>query len=148
MREEKFEQNSPSSSKTVELLATLAKSSDKWVQLGTLILIGLAGLGNWLATWNSSDRNKAEIETSRRVLWESNERVRQEVIKQIDEMHGWIKDAMVEFHRGNQDSAENRKILTKIVQDDHQAFEAHQTEILKNQGQILKEIHAALKAKQ
>jgi hypothetical protein len=44
----------------VTLLSTLAHSSDKMIQFGILVLVGLSGLGNWLATNNnaSETRNK------------------------------------------------------------------------------------------
>jgi hypothetical protein len=101
----------------VALLMTLAHSGDKWVQLGTLGLIAFSGVGNWVATWNSADRNKNEIEISRRATWEANERVRLEVIKQVSEIHDWIQQAKSAFAQGNTDSAENRRMLVKLTQD-------------------------------
>jgi hypothetical protein len=101
----------------VALLSTLAHSSDKWVQLGTLGLIGLSGIGNWVATWNSADRNKNEIEISRRVAWEGEQRIKAEVVAQVREMHDWIEQARTSFSQGNADSAENRKMLVKLTQD-------------------------------
>jgi hypothetical protein len=99
------------------LLSTLAHSSDKWVQLGTLGLIGLSGFGNWVATWNSANQNRQEIEVSRRVNWEGQERVRAEVVRQIQEIHTWMRNATEEFHRGNEDSAANRKTLKELAED-------------------------------
>jgi hypothetical protein len=99
------------------LLTTLAQSGNHWVQLGTLALVGFAGLGNWAATWNSSDRNKQEIEISRRVAWESEARIKQEMIAQVAEIHRWMREATDEFHRGNEDSAYNRKTLDQIKKD-------------------------------
>jgi hypothetical protein len=99
------------------LLMTLAHSSDKWVQLGTLGLIALSGIGNWVATWNSADRNKGEIEISRRVAWEGEQRIKAEVITQVREMHDWIEQARTSFSQGNADSAENRRMLVKLTQD-------------------------------
>jgi hypothetical protein len=93
------------------VLSTLAKSSDRWVQLGTLGLIALSGAGNWVATWNSADRNKQEIEVSRRVAWEGEQRIKAEVIRQVQEMHDWMAQARVAFSQGNSDSAANRKML-------------------------------------
>src|ERR1700740_6485 len=101
----------------VALLSTLAHSSDKWVQLGTLALIGLSGIGNGAATWNSADRNKNEIEISRRAAWEGEPRIKAEVISQVREMHDWIEQARTSFSQGNADSAENRKMLVKLTQD-------------------------------
>jgi Flp pilus assembly protein TadB len=101
----------------MNLLSVLAQSSNKWVQLGTLGLIGLSGVGNWVATWNSADRNKAEIEISRRVAWEGEQRIKAEVVRQIQEMHDWVAQARNSFSQGNADSAENRRMLVKLTQD-------------------------------
>jgi hypothetical protein len=101
----------------INLLSVLAQSTNKWVQLGTLGLIGLSGLGNWMATWNSADRNKAEIEISRRVTWEGEQRIKAEVVRQVQEIHDWVAQARTAFSQGNADSAENRRMLTKLIQD-------------------------------
>jgi hypothetical protein len=106
-----------SSNGMMNLLSVLAQSTNKWVQLGTLGLIGFSGLGNWIATWNSADRNKAEIEISRRVAWEGEQRIRAEVVRQVQEMHDWVAQARNSFSQGNADSAENRKMLVKLTQD-------------------------------
>jgi|SRR6516165_12631460 len=97
-----------------KLLATLAQSGDKWVQFGILVLVGLSGFGNWAATWNSGDRNRQEIEISRRVAWEGQERLREEVRRQVNDIHMWLREATEEFHRGNADSAENNKMLKEM----------------------------------
>jgi hypothetical protein len=106
-----------SSNGMMNLLSVLAQSTNKWVQLGTLGLIGLSGLGNWVATWNSADRNKAEIEISRRVAWEGEQRIKAEVVRQVQEVHDWVAQSRTAFSQGNVDSAENRKMLTKLIQD-------------------------------
>jgi hypothetical protein len=95
-------------------LNTLAKSGDKMIQFGTLGLIACSGLGNWVATWNSANQNKQEIEVNRRVAWEGEQRIREDVRRQVDEMHRWIKESSEEFHKGNADSAANRKMLTRL----------------------------------
>ena len=137
------------------LLTTLAQSGHAWVQFGTLALIALSGLGNWVATWNSADRNKTEIEVSRRVAWEGEQRIREELRKQVNEIHAWMKDATDEFHKGNEDSAANRRTLNQVVREDLEGFEnrqqaalnnqnkimASQSEILKNDTVLLREIH-------
>ena len=104
----------PNKTEVISLLKTLAHSSDKWVQLGTLGLIALSGLGNWAATWNSADRNKSEIEISRRVNFEGEQRIKAELVRQVAEIHAWMKDATDEFHKGNADSAANRKSLAQL----------------------------------
>jgi|SRR5215472_2244248 len=143
---------------TAALLTTLAQSGNQWVQLGTLLCVGIAGIGNWVATWNSSDRNKQEIEISRRVNWESNEKVRQEVIKQVGDIHDWMRGATEEFHKGNEDSAANRRTLNQVMREDLEGFErrqqaaldnqnrimASQTKILENDAILLREIHTVV----
>jgi len=97
-----------------QLLSTLAQSGHQWVQFAVLILVGLSGFGNWVATWNSGDRSRQEIEVSRRVAWEGQERLREEVRRQVNDIHMWLKEATEEFHRGNADSAENNKMLKEM----------------------------------
>jgi len=137
---------SPKQNGVTHLLSILAKSADKWVQLGTLVLIGLSGFGNWVATWNSADRNKVEIEINRRVAWEGEQRIKQEVIKQVNEIHQWMKEATEEFHNGNADSAANKRLLLgfkeELVNFEKRQLTAldNQTTIIKGQTQILKEL--------
>jgi hypothetical protein len=133
---------------TVALLTTLAQSGHAWVQFGTLLLIGIAGLGNWVATWNSANQNRQEIEVSRRVNWEGQEKLKQELIRQVGEIHRWMSEATDEFHKGNEDSAANRKMLTRVMRDDLEGFEGrqlkaleNQSAIIQNQAKILEEIH-------
>jgi len=121
----------------VSLLSALAHSTDKWVQLGTLGLIGLTGLGNWLATWNSGDKNRQEIEINRRVAWEGEQRIKAELVKQVSEIHSWMREATDEFHKGNADSAANRKTLNQIVREDLEGFEKRQEAALDNQNKIM-----------
>lgn len=120
-----------------QVLASLAQSSHAWVQFGTLLLIGLAGLGNWAATWNAASKNRQEIEVSRRVNWEGQERIRSEVIRQVSEIHSWMSQATEEFHKGNADSAANRKLLNQLVRQDLDDFEERQLAALSNQNKIM-----------
>jgi hypothetical protein len=99
------------------LLTTLASSGHAWVQFGTLALIALTGFGNWAATWKSADRNKEEIEISRKDSWESEQRIKAELVRQVSDMHDWMRKAINEFHQGNEDSAANRQMLTKLTQE-------------------------------
>ena len=129
------------------VLTSLAHSTDRWVQLGTLALIGLSGFGNWVATWNSADRNKEEIEINRRVAAEGEARIRAEVVRQVQDIHTWMREASDEFHKGNEDSAVTRKTLTELVHHlDYELGETekrltgslhNQTHMLENQGQML-----------
>jgi hypothetical protein len=100
---------------TIALLSRLAQSGHPYVQLGILVLVGLSGLGNWVATWNSANRNKDEIEVSRRVNYEGQQRIREEVARQVSEIHRWINESRDEFHNGNKDSAANRQMLEDVT---------------------------------
>ena|SRR5215831_4842479 len=137
-----------------QLLTLLAQSGDKWIQFGVLVLVGISGIGNWAATWNSSDRNKQEIEMSRRVAWESNERIRQEVIKQVADIHEWMKEATDEFHKGNKDSATNRQTLDEFKSElagfekRQMAVLSNQTSIMNSQTAILEKLHGFVKERQ
>jgi hypothetical protein len=129
------------------VLSTLAQSSNQWVQLATVGLVALSGFGNWAATWNSADRNKAEIEVSRKVAFEGEQRIKAELVKQVAEIHTWMRESTDEFHKGNADSATNRKTLVGF-REDLTAFEirqlselTNQEKILETQTTILKEIH-------
>jgi len=129
------------------VLTTLAQSGHQWVQLATVGLVALSGLGNWVATWNSADRNKAEIEVSRKVAFEGEQRIKAELVKQVAEIHEWMRAATSEFHQRNVDSAANKKSLQEF-KDDMTAFEirqlsalTNQEKMLDNQGKILTEIH-------
>ena len=109
--------NNKSNNGTSSVLSTLASSSNMWVQLSTVGLVAVSGFSNWAATWNSADRNKSEIEISRRVAFEGEQRIKAEVIRQVHEMHDWMDQARAAFARGNNDSAENRKMLVKLTED-------------------------------
>ena len=45
------------------ILQTLASSGDSWVKLGTLILVGISGLGNFLTTKETGRATRAEVDT-------------------------------------------------------------------------------------
>ena len=138
----------------IHLLTTLASSGHAWVQFGTLVLIGITGFGNWVATWNSADRNKQEIEINRRVAWEGEQRLKAELIRQVADIHDWMRKATEEFHQGNEDSAANRKLLG-VFKEELEGFEARQLAVLNNQNKImdnqtaiLKELQAYVKQRQ
>jgi hypothetical protein len=123
------EVSKPKDNGKIALLTQLASSGDNWVKLGIMVMIGLSGFGNWLATWHSSDSNRAEIV-------QGQERIRAEVIRQVQDIHNWIQSSTEEFHRGNEDSAANKKILMKF-KNDLDDFESRQMKILENQGKML-----------
>lgn len=107
------------------LLSTLARSSDRWVQLATLGLIAFSGFGNWAATNNASQQTFAgQLE------------IRREAREQLNDLHRWIQGNMDEFHKGNEDVAANRRTLQKVIEEIHQA-EKNQTLLLENQAKIL-----------
>ena len=139
---------------TAALLSTLAQSGNKWVQLATVGLVALSGIGNWVATWNSGDKSRTEIEISRRVAYEGEQRIRQEVQRQVSDIHKWMSEATDEFHRGNADSADNKKILmgfqSELTNFEERQVAAlnNQTKMLQNQTQILEGLHAFVKEKE
>jgi len=117
---------------TSKLLSTLAASGDKMIQFGVLVLVGISGLGNWFATQNTGQQNL-----------QGQERIRQEVRQQINDVHDWIaenrkwiKQSSDEFHQGNADSAANREILRKFG-DELLSFENRQLTELSNQTKML-----------
>jgi hypothetical protein len=120
----------PKPNGTAGVLSTLAASGNQWVQLATVGLVALSGFGNWAATTSSSNRNREEIT-------QGQERIRAEVIRQVDEIHEWVEKSRAEFHQGNEDSAANRKLLTAIMREDLQAFEERQQTALVNQQKIM-----------
>jgi hypothetical protein len=64
-----------------QLLSTLAQSGDKWIQFSVLVLVGISGLGNWVATQNTSQQQL-----------QGQQRIRDEVIQQIGQNYRWTKD--------------------------------------------------------
>jgi hypothetical protein len=128
------------------VLTSLAHSTDRGVQFGTLALIALSGFGNWFVTLNSGDRNRQEIEINRRVAWEGEQRIKAEVVRQVADIHNWVRESTDEFHKGNEDSAANRKMLADLVKIDQELEKTekrllasldNQTRMLENQGQML-----------
>ena len=123
------------------ILTTLAGSSHAWVQLATVALVALSGVGNWIATNQSAARSQAELELNRRATGESETRLKAELVRKVAEIHSWLKDAQAEFHQGNLDSAANRKTLLELVnaqQTNINDFETRLTALLSNQGNMLK----------
>jgi hypothetical protein len=66
---------------TGQLLTVLAQSGDKWIQFAVLVLVGITGLGNWLATQNTSQQQL-----------QGQQRIRDEVIQQVGQSYRWTKD--------------------------------------------------------
>jgi hypothetical protein len=49
----------------VTLLSSLAASGDKAIQFGILVLVGLSGLGNWVATNNNGGETRTQVNVAR-----------------------------------------------------------------------------------
>lgn len=117
---------------TSAVLTTLAQSPNQWVQLATVGLIALSGLGNWMATNQASDRSS-----------EGQREIRKEVREQIDDVHRWIGQNMDEFHRGNQNAESNRRMLesfnAELLDFERRQLSGLETQsvMLKNQQKIL-----------
>jgi hypothetical protein len=106
----------PSSSKNglITLLSSLAASGDKAIQFGILVLVGLSGLGNWLATNNNGGATRAELNVAR-----------EQAFRNIKELH----DALDDFEKRQ-----------KAVLEGLQVSARNQQQMLDNQGRILSEI--------
>jgi hypothetical protein len=101
------------------LLTTLAQSGDKMIQFGILTLVGLSGLGNWLATNNNANETRTQVNVAR-----------DQAYRNIKELH----DALDDFEKRQ-----------KAVLDGVQISLKNQQQILDNQGRILSEIRQARK---
>lgn len=119
----------PTPNGTAAAISTLASSSNMWVQMATVALVALSGFSNFAATWKSADRNKEEIV-------DGQNRIRNEVIKQVADIHQWIMDSQEEFHKGNTDTAANRKTLLQF-KEEVEDFERRQIKILDNQNALM-----------
>jgi hypothetical protein len=101
------------------LLTTLASSGDKMIQFGILVLVGLSGLGNWLATNNNANETRTQVNEAR-----------EQAFRNIKDLH----DALDDF--------ENRQ---KAVLDGLQVSLRNEGQLLDNQGRILSEIRQTRK---
>jgi hypothetical protein len=114
------EQQSGASSKqngNLAILTTLAQSTSHWVQLATVGLIALSGLGNWLATQKDGVETRTELSASR-----------EQAFRNIKELH----DALDDFEKRQ-----------KAILDGLQLSARNQQQMLDNQGRILSEIRQA-----
>src|ERR1700746_4199049 len=101
----------------IALLTTLARSGDKAIQFGILVLVGLSGLGNWLATNN----NASETRTHGNVA-------REQAFRDLRDLHNALDD----FYKRQ-----------KAVLEGLQVSARNQQQMLDNQGRILSEIRQA-----
>jgi phage-related tail protein len=97
------------------LLTTLASSGDNWVKLGIMVMVGISGLGNFVATTRTSDdqRNLTKQEAN-----EVRTEIR-DIYRKVDDLHGAL------------DGFEGRQ--NKMLSNQQQLIEAD--------GALLKEIH-------
>ncbi len=106
----------PEENKTA-VLTTLAQSSNKWVQLATVGLVGLTGFGNWIATHQDGVETRTELNASRL-----------QAFRNIKDLH----DALEDFEKRQ-----------KAMLDGLQLSARNQQQMLDNQGRILSEIRQA-----
>jgi hypothetical protein len=57
--------NSAPKNGLLTLLSSLASSGDKAIQFGILVLVGLSGLGNWVATNNNGGETRTQVNVAR-----------------------------------------------------------------------------------
>jgi hypothetical protein len=101
----------------VTLLSSLATSGDKWIQFGILVLVGLSGLGNWVATNNNGGETRTQVNVAR-----------QQAFRDLHE----LRDALDDFEKRQ-----------KAVLESLQVSARNQQQMLDNQGRILSEIRQA-----
>jgi hypothetical protein len=98
----------------VALLTQLATSGDKMIQFGILVLVGLSGLGNWVATNNNASETRTQVNVAR-----------EQAFRDLHE----LRDALDDFEKRQ-----------KAVLEGLQASARNQQQMLDNQGRILAEI--------
>jgi hypothetical protein len=106
----------PEQNKTA-LLTTLAQSSSQWVQLATVGLVAVSGLGNWLATNNNGGETRTQVAVAR-----------EQAFRDLRDLHNALDDF------------EKRQ---KAVLEGLQLSARNQQQMLDNQGRILSEIRQA-----
>lgn len=105
--------------KAVNVLTALATSGDTWVKLGTLLLVAISGLGNFVATEQSGSSTRGQLE------------------KEIHEIYAALDRNRDTFRQIAQDAANNRAALAKEAQDTMRKL-ANQGQILSNEDKIIK----------
>jgi hypothetical protein len=103
----------------VTLLSSLASSGDKAIQFGILALVGLSGLGNWVATNNNGGETRTQVNVAR-----------EQAFRDLHE----LRDALDDFEKRQ-----------KAVLEGLQVSARNQQQMLDNQGRILSEVRAAHK---
>jgi len=100
----------------VALLTQLATSGDKMIQFGILVLVGLSGLGNWVATNNNASETRTQVNVAR-----------EQAFRDLHE----LRDALDDFEKRQ-----------KAVLDGLQMSARNQQQMLDNQGRILSEVRS------
>jgi hypothetical protein len=100
----------------VALLSSLAASGDKAIQFGILVLVGLSGLGNWVATNNNGGETRTQVNVAR-----------EQAFRDLHE----LRDALDDFEKRQ-----------KAVLEGLQVSARNQQQMLDNQGRILSEIRS------
>jgi hypothetical protein len=100
----------------VTLLTSLAASGDKAIQFGILVLVGLSGLGNWVATNNNGGETRTQVNVAR-----------EQAFRDLHE----LRDALDDFEKRQ-----------KAVLEGLQLSARNQQQMLDNQGRILSEIRS------
>jgi hypothetical protein len=104
-----------------------------------------------------TDRPRSIRQINRRVAAEGERWIREEVIRQVADIHRWLRESTDEFHKGNEDSASNRKTLTELVVHLDRLGEAekrltisleNQTRLLGNQSRVLENQANGLKSQE
>jgi hypothetical protein len=106
--------NSAPKNGVVTLLTSLAASGDKMIQFGILVLVGLSGLGNWMATNNNGGETRTQVNVAR-----------EQAFRDLRDLHNALDDF------------EKRQ---KAVLDGLQVSVRNQQQMLDNQGRILSEL--------
>jgi hypothetical protein len=97
------------------LLTTLASSGDNWVKLGIMVMVGISGFGNWVATTRTSEdqRNLTKAEAT-----EVRTEIR-DIYRKVADLHGALDD----FETRQQKMLKN------------------QGQLIETDGVLLKEVH-------
>src|ERR1700746_1867710 len=109
---------SPPQNGKLALLQTLASSGDNWVKLGTLALVALSGIGNFLTTKDQGHRNRHEVEAQTHEIWQALNRNK-------DDFRELVRDA-----------GQSRSDIATSLNKQGEALR-NQAEMLSNQQKIL-----------
>jgi hypothetical protein len=109
----------PPNNGKMALLTTLASSGDNWVKLGIMFMVGISGLGNWVATQRTSEDQKNLTKT------EANE-VRAEIrdiYHKVSDLHGALDDFESRQNKLLKNQAQLAEIDSAILKEVHTIVE-------------------------